>query len=117
MTEIPTWLRWLIGAFIPIVTAAVGLTNAAVNREVGRREEAMRLLRCAAERAVEPNNDTANLMGVEALHGLSKGKMLSRDDRRILWAITQAVLAKPEAAYSHSCEPPNVDLQPNGEGA
>ena len=41
--------------------------------------------------------------------------MLSRDDRRILWAITQAVLAKAEAAYSESDEPPRVDIQPNGE--
>jgi hypothetical protein len=112
VTEIPTWLLWLIGAFIPIVTAAVGFTNAAFNIAASRRKEAMELLRWAGEQAVAPGNAPANLMGVQALNGLKKGALLKGDDRWIMYAVTQAVLAPSVAAYSEAEEPPEIDVLP-----
>lgn len=102
MTEIPTWFLWLIGAFIPIVTAVVGGVNVAVARANSRREETMRLLRWAAELAVDPGSVTTNFMGMQALTALAQGGKLDKDDKRILVAITHAVLAPAIAAYPQS---------------
>ena len=115
VTEIPTWLLWLIGAFIPMVTAAVGFTNAAFGRAASRRKEAMELLRWAGEQAVAPDNATANLMGIQALRGLKKGALLKGDDRWIMFAVTQAVLAPSVTTYSETAEPPEIEVLPDEE--
>ncbi len=115
MTEIPTWLLWLIGAFIPVVTAVVGVTTVTVNARTSRREEAMRLLRWAGEQAVEPGSEAANVMGVQALIALDKSGILKRDDKRLLWAVTQAVLAPSVAAYPETADVPSIRVA-NPEG-
>lgn len=111
VTEIPTWLLWLIGAFIPAVTAVVGAIAIAVSRKTSRREESMRLLRWAGEQAVDPVSKLACTMGMQTLSALAKGGLLDKDDKRLLWAVTQAVLAPPSASYSDANNAPVVTVE------
>lgn len=90
VTEVPTWLRWLIEALIPVVTAVVGITTVTVNAETSRREEAMRLLRWAGEQAVDPGSELADVMGLQALIALDESGFSKEDHERLLWAVTQA---------------------------
>ncbi len=110
MTEIPTWLLWLIGAFIPVVTAVVGITTVTVNAKTSRREEAMRLLRWAGEQAVDPVGELANVMGLQALIALDKSGILKKDDKRLLWAVTQAVLAPSVAGYPDAVDVVDISV-------
>ena len=98
-----------------MVTAAVGFTNAAFGRAASRRKEAVELLRWAGEQAVAPDNATANLMGIQALRGLKKGALLKGDDRWIMFAVTQAVLAPSVTTYSETAEPPEIEVLPDEE--
>ena len=108
MTTVPTYLRWVIGAFLPFVAVVVGVVTVLANRSTTRREQALELLKWAGERAVEPKNPRANSMGTDTLDALRKGRLLSRSDKRLVWAISGAVLAPTTSSYDVDTELPIV---------
>jgi len=54
-------------------------------------------------------------MGIQALRGLKKGALLKGDDRWIMFAVTQAVLAPSVTTYSETEEPPEIEVLPDEE--
>lgn len=70
----------------------------------------MRLLRWAGEQAVDPGSEAANVMGLQALIALDKSGILKEQDKRLLWAVTQAVLAPSVAGYPEAAEVANISV-------
>lgn len=66
-----------------------------------RREETMRMLRWAAERALDPDHQS---VGVAALTALNDSEMLQPEDQALIDAVIEAVLAEPIAEYSEAAE-------------
>lgn len=108
MTEIPTYLLWVIGAFLPIVALVVGIINVLMTSATSRRDQTLNLLKWAAEQAVADQNPKANLMGTKAMDAMNKTGLLKVADRKVLWAITAAVLAPVTDAYPEDSDLPIV---------
>src|SRR6201999_3130479 len=96
-----------IGAAIGTPMLAVGgaLAGQLLQRRAAReldvrwhREETMRLLRWAAELAVD-GADERSAIGIAALHALSRSELVQRADQIILGAVLDAVVDPVAAGY------------------
>jgi len=86
----------------------IGGVNVWVARATSRREQSLDLLKWGGEQAVAEDNERANMMGMKALEALGKAQLLSKADKRVLWAINLAVLAPITTAYPEDTDLPIV---------
>jgi hypothetical protein len=100
-TSVPLWVAATIAVGSPLLTfGGVLLTlvlNRATAREVDarwRREETMRLLRWAADHAVDPDPRRARL-GLAGLHALGRSPLLQPEDQQLVSEVfVEAVLMR-----------------------
>jgi hypothetical protein len=97
--SLPLWALFAVGFGTPIIGLSGVLvgqmlvhTDAVEEDHRGRREELMRTIRWAAEKAVDPDPKTAEL-GVVALRALGSSPLLQPEDQDFIDAVTGAVVA------------------------
>ncbi len=99
VASLPLWALFavgfgtpLIGLFGVLVGQLLVHTDAQEDDRRGRREELMRTIRWAAEKAVDPDPKTAEL-GVASLRALGTSPLLQTEDQDFIDAVTAAVVA------------------------
>lgn len=97
--SLPLWALFAVGFGTPLVGLSGVLigqrlvhTDAVEEDHRGRREELMRTIRWAAEKAVDPDPKTAEL-GVASLRALGTSPLLQPEDQDFIDAVTAAVVA------------------------
>jgi IMP dehydrogenase/GMP reductase len=102
--NLPLWALFAIGFGTPIIGLSGVLvgqllvhTDAQEDDRRGRREELMRTVRWAAEKAVDADARTAEL-GVASLRALGTSPLLQSEDQDFIDAVTSAVVAPAIAA-------------------
>lgn len=68
-----------------------------------RREETMRMLRWAAEKAVNADDDVA-AVGVAALEALGSSELLQEEDQALIDKVVDAILMDPLSEYAETQE-------------
>lgn len=97
--SLPLWALFAVGFGTPVIGLSGVLvgqllvhTDAQEDDRRGRREELMRTIRWAAEKAVDPDPKTAEL-GVASLRALGSSPLLQPEDQDFIDAVTRAVVA------------------------
>lgn len=100
VASLPLWALFavgfgtpLIGLFGVLVGQLLVHTDAQEDDRRGRREELMRTIRWAAEKAVDVDPKTAEL-GVASLRALGTSPLLQTEDQDFIDAVTAAVVAE-----------------------
>lgn len=96
--QVPLWVAVVIAvatpllAFAGVIVGQLLLRRGALEQDVRwRREETMRLLRWAAELALDADPGRS-AVGVAALDGLQQSELIRRHDQPLVTAVLQAVL-------------------------
>ena len=115
MTEVPTWVLWLVGFGTPVLTAAVAGVGVYFARKgtaetrlsaqeldtARKREETLQNVRWAAELTVS-TSEAAREMGAEMLRQLLQSDLLQPQDRQLVFGMANAALTNLRLAYSQS---------------
>jgi len=116
MTDTPLWLLLLspVGAFLGVLVGQWVTRKA--DRELGlrwRREETMRTMRWAAEKATDPEPRIADL-GMAALVALSGSELLQPEDEAFIEMVSKSLLERPVAEYRGSRGAPRtLEIDPS----
>lgn len=101
MTSLPTWAVYLLAFGTPVLAFAGGLIGQLITRRGAveletrsKREEAMRILRWAAELGVSSDEATARL-GRAQLQTLLDADILDEEERDFVQTALEATLARP----------------------
>ena len=101
MTTLPTWALYAVGfgtpiaSFLGVLIGHVLLRKGANELDVWRRrEETMRMLRWASERATS-GTDAEARMGLAALDALSDSELLQPPDQALVDAVLDSLLEEP----------------------
>jgi len=116
MTDTPTWLLALtpVGAFLGVLVGQWVARRA--DKEIGlrwRREETMRTMRWAAEKATDANPRSSDL-GMTALIALSGSELLQPEDEAFIDLVVKSLLRTPVEEYREAGTTAEVvELQPD----
>lgn len=98
MSSLPTWAVAVLAAGAPVLAFAGALFGNLVSRSAAkdldkwrRREETMRMLRWAVEKAVDREERIAEV-GIATLSAMWDSELLQSEDSGLLAAVTDAVL-------------------------
>lgn len=118
MTSLPTWAVYAVSLGAPLAAFVGVLIGHLITRrgahELDRRatrEEAMRMLRWASELAASDDSARATL-GIAALDALSSSPWLHDEDRKLIDAVLDFLLAEEEQAYREATGARVVEMEP-----
>lgn len=77
------------------------------------REETMRMLRWASEKAIDPA-DNVRLVGIAALGALGESELLQREDQALIDRVIDAILQGAVAEYHEAGGPGDVEVVEDG---
>jgi hypothetical protein len=77
------------------------------------REETMRMLRWASEKAIDPV-DNVRLVGIAALGALGESELLQREDQALIDRVIDAILQGAVAEYHEAGGPGDVEVVEDG---
>lgn len=96
--QVPLWVAIVVAVGTPLLAFAGALSGQLLSRKGAkerdirwRREETMRILRWAAELAVD-SDVGRSAVGVAALDALEESELLQRDDQALISAVLDAVV-------------------------
>jgi hypothetical protein len=101
VTSLPAWELYAVGLGTPVLAFVGGLIGQVINRrgaveleKRSKREEAMRLLRWAAELGISPDEAEARL-GRAQLETLLDADILDEEERDFVQTALEATLGRP----------------------